>query len=215
MEYHADISKDLSADELALLDASKELWETRTVPAKSLLITQGEQAHSLFYVAKGCLRLYTLDDGKEVTVQFFFEGDFIVPFESIYKNQPSIYTLEAIEASEVWAMHKDCFFAQLDKRPRLHPSLRETACQALLHVVRPLPLAHQIHATAALRGAAEPTPRGVAPCAATLYRLIPRHHACLAQPHPKSPLTRPHFFTFVIVHIGLHRLSLQPEKPML
>lgn len=119
MEYHADISKDLSADELALLDASKALWETRTVPARSLLLEQGKQAQYLYHIKKGCLRLYTLDEGREVTFQFFFEGSFVASFESFYRGGRSEYSLEAVEQTEVIAIRREDFFALLDQIPRL------------------------------------------------------------------------------------------------
>ena len=57
-------------------------------------------ADTLYYIRKGCLRLFFWNDGKDCTFQFFFEGDFVASFDSMYRRQPSLFSLESIEPSE-------------------------------------------------------------------------------------------------------------------
>src|SRR5690606_38463038 len=55
-----------------------------------------------FFVEKGLLRAYMLDDlGKEHLIQFAPENWFIVDRSSVYFNDPSDSFIEAIEDTEV------------------------------------------------------------------------------------------------------------------
>ena len=46
-----------------------------TYPAKTILLNEGEVAKNIYRVENGCLRVYFVHEGKEVTFQFFFEGN--------------------------------------------------------------------------------------------------------------------------------------------
>jgi CRP-like cAMP-binding protein len=46
----------------------------REVPAKTILLREGEVARHMYVVKAGCLRLWFNKDGKDVTFQFLFEN---------------------------------------------------------------------------------------------------------------------------------------------
>lgn len=48
-------------------------------------------------------------NGNEITTQFFFEGKAIASMESLLSGQPSDFTLESIEPSTLYVMHKEQF----------------------------------------------------------------------------------------------------------
>lgn len=81
--------------------------EIETVPAKTLLLEEGKTANRLFLIRKGCLRLFFNNDGKDITFQFFFEGDMVASADSMYWRQPSLFSIESIERSEVMAVKRD------------------------------------------------------------------------------------------------------------
>ena len=76
------------------------------VPAKTVLLQEGDVAHQLFLIEKGCLRAWHNHDGKDVTGQFFFENESVSSIESLRKDIPSQITIEAIEPSVVWWINK-------------------------------------------------------------------------------------------------------------
>ena len=76
----------------------KDLITPLVVPARTLLLEEGQVADTLYYIRKGCLRLFFWNDGKDITFQFFFEGDFVASFDSMYRRQPSLFSLESIRA---------------------------------------------------------------------------------------------------------------------
>ena len=75
--------------------------ETLSIPSKTVLLEEGKIADKIYLVRKGCLRLFFYNEGKDITFQFFFEGDFVASFDSLYRGTPSSFSLESIEPSEV------------------------------------------------------------------------------------------------------------------
>ena len=47
-------------------------FEERTVGRRAVLLPAGKVADSVFYIQSGLLRESFVEDGKDITVQFFF-----------------------------------------------------------------------------------------------------------------------------------------------
>ncbi len=75
--------------------------ETLSILPKTILLEEGKVADRLYLIRKGCLRLFFYNEGKDMTFQFFFEGDFVASFDSLYKRQPSLFFLESIELTQL------------------------------------------------------------------------------------------------------------------
>ncbi len=77
-----------------------------SVPAKSLLLEAGRVADKLYVIVKGAVRMWFNQDGKDVTLQFFFEGTPVCSFESFVKETPSEFNIETIESAEIIVIDK-------------------------------------------------------------------------------------------------------------
>lgn len=75
---------------------------------------EGKIAEKLYLIRKGCLRLFFYNEGKDITFQFFFEGDFVASFDSLYKRTPSLFYLESIEPTELTAIRREDFYNQIN-----------------------------------------------------------------------------------------------------
>lgn len=76
--------------------------KTVAVPKGDFLLKPREVCRHSFFVEKGLLRSYTIDDGgKEHIIQFASENWFMSDRSSAYFNEPSVFYIEAIEDSEV------------------------------------------------------------------------------------------------------------------
>lgn len=84
--------------------------ESLFVPSKTILLEEGKIAKKLYLIKKGCLRLFFYNEGKDITFQFFFEGEMVASFDSMYKHSPSLFFLESIEPTELVAIHRDDFY---------------------------------------------------------------------------------------------------------
>ena len=84
--------------------------EYLSVPSKAILLEEGKVAEKLYLIRKGCLRLFFYNEGKDITFQFFFEGDFVASFDSLYKRTPILFYLESIEPTELTAIRREDFY---------------------------------------------------------------------------------------------------------
>lgn len=76
------------------------------VPAKTILLHEGDIARKAYFIEKGSIRVWFNSNGKDVTFQFFFENDRVSSVESFRKNIPSIAAIETIEPCILWAITK-------------------------------------------------------------------------------------------------------------
>lgn len=84
--------------------------EYLSIPSKTILLEEGKVAEKLYLIRKGCLRLFFYNEGKDITFQFFFEGNFVASFDSLYKRAPSPFYLESIEPTELTAIKREDFY---------------------------------------------------------------------------------------------------------
>jgi len=75
----------------------RHLWKREEANARQLLLKEGDICRKIFVIEKGCIRNWFYHDGKEISFQFFFEGDVVYSSESFRKNTPSAFSIETIE----------------------------------------------------------------------------------------------------------------------
>lgn len=85
------------------------LQERVALPARSVLLREGQIARNYYFVEKGCLRLFFNNNGKDTTVQFFFEKEGVASLESFQKSIPSIFTIETIEPCVLHVLPRSVF----------------------------------------------------------------------------------------------------------
>lgn len=98
------------------IKADKENWEKfknafieTEISSKTVLLNEGEIANKVYFIKKGCLREWFNKDGKDITFQFFFEGQPVASANSFMNNTPSIFTIESIEPSILLSINKADF----------------------------------------------------------------------------------------------------------
>lgn len=82
------------------------LSEEVQVPAKTILLREGDTSKKAFFIKQGCLRLCFNNNGIDTTFQFAFEGQVISSPESFRKNVPSLFTIESVEPSVLLVISK-------------------------------------------------------------------------------------------------------------
>jgi CRP-like cAMP-binding protein len=75
----------------------KPLFIQKEVPARTLLLEEGQVSKTMVFIEKGCLRTWVNNNGKDITTQFFFEGDGVSSIESFMTKKPSLYSIESVE----------------------------------------------------------------------------------------------------------------------
>jgi len=85
------------------------------VPAKTLLLQEGEISEHAYYIEKGVVRAWYNNDGKDVTFQFFMENTMFSSLESFRKGLPSMVSFETIEPCILWKISKSDAEAVLEE----------------------------------------------------------------------------------------------------
>lgn len=91
--------------------------QEHSYPAKTILLEEGNKARYVYFVKKGCLRMWVNNNGTDVTTQFFFEGTAIASLESLFKDEPSDYSLETVEPCSLLRMSKADFLRLKETDP--------------------------------------------------------------------------------------------------
>lgn len=95
------------------------------LPKKKYLLAEGESCTHLYFVAKGCLRLFYLDDkGMEQTIQFALENWWMTDIDAFNRKGKSSFSIQALETTTVLGITKDNWDALLTNYPELEKYYR-------------------------------------------------------------------------------------------
>lgn len=83
------------------------------------LLRMGEQCGHSFFIERGLLRQFTVDEkGKEHIIQFAPENWFIADYESVHFAEPSSYFIEALEDTSVLLLEESFVLELAKTNPR-------------------------------------------------------------------------------------------------
>lgn len=114
-------------------DKFSYLFKRQEIPAKTILLREGEISKNAYLIEKGCLRTWFNNDGNDVTTQFFFEGDSVASIESFRTDQPSFFSIESIEPCVIQTISKKDFQLILDNSPIIKMELEEHIFKRLIY----------------------------------------------------------------------------------
>lgn len=113
-------------------DKFRHLFKRQEIPAKTTLLQEGQISKTAHLLEKGCIRCWFNNNGKDITLQFFFEGEAVSSIESFRTGQPSMFNLETIEPSIIKSISKKDFDYILDNSPILRNEIEEMTLKRLL-----------------------------------------------------------------------------------
>jgi len=110
--------KQLSAyirDKITISDENLEIvfsfFKTMQVKKSEILISPGETSQRIYFVGKGCLRIFFLTEGgTEATRHFAFENQFATALVSFITSQSSKEFVQAIENTELYYIWQNDFY---------------------------------------------------------------------------------------------------------
>ena len=103
------------------------------MPAKTMLLREGEVSVKAYYIIKGCLRLWFNNNGKDITFQFFFEKEGVSSMESFRLQEPSLFNIETIEPCTLLVLTKKTFELLVNDMPGYNDYLHEVLHKRLAH----------------------------------------------------------------------------------
>lgn len=98
--------------------------KSNTAKKGELLLSYGQICKEIYFVKKGCLRLYYIADGVEITVWFSFEDNSAIELSSFLSGKPTEYFIEAIEDSKYLSLNKSELLGLYDSYPEMESIMR-------------------------------------------------------------------------------------------
>lgn len=109
--------------ESGIKELSNKLQSNSISKGESLL-SHSQICNKIYFVTKGCLRLYYIADGVETTVWFSFENNSAIELSSFLSGAPTEYFIEAIEDSEYLSLSKSELLKLYVSYPELESIVR-------------------------------------------------------------------------------------------
>ena len=120
-------------------DEYMRYYNRMEVPAKTVLLKEGDVSQKAFFVEKGCLRVWFNNKGKDVTFQFAFENEILSGAESFRKGIPSFFTIETIEPSVLYWIHKkdlDKILDEINQIPQMKENMLNIVFERQYHYMK-------------------------------------------------------------------------------
>lgn len=93
-------------------------FKPRQVKRKALLVQKGEVSRHVFFISKGCIRLYLVDYRmKEHTILFGTEGYWMGDLQAFINDTVASYNYQALEDTEVMAIHRSSWDKLMSEVP--------------------------------------------------------------------------------------------------
>src|SRR5687768_18459042 len=103
----------------------RHFFRREEIPARTILLQEGQVSERMFYIEKGCIRLSFNKDGKDITFQFFFENEGVSSAESFRSNEPSLFSIETIEPCIVHTLDKKNYAIMIERSALIKQELEE------------------------------------------------------------------------------------------
>lgn len=113
------------------LAAVAPLFVERKYRKGTVIFFDREPGHEMFVIKSGIVKIYKLDDNKEITLALFRAGDFFGEMSLIQPGNTRSATAETIEATSVYTLNRASFRQFLEGSPKLCLKLLEITAQRL------------------------------------------------------------------------------------
>lgn len=82
-----------------------------TFPAGAHLSEAGKTANAIYFIEEGIVRVYTIHDGKEISMDFAFPHSFTTSYASFITQKPAAVNLQAVTPVSGYA----CYYTDLQQ----------------------------------------------------------------------------------------------------
>lgn len=96
-----------------------EYWDSRVLKKKDFLLNPGDICRETAYVNRGCFRRYLISESnKESILNFATEDWWVGDLESFFLEKPTLYTIQALEESEVLTLSRRNYLRVVEIFPK-------------------------------------------------------------------------------------------------
>jgi CRP-like cAMP-binding protein len=89
---------------------TQSLWHKTTALSRNeYLKVKGSSDTNLYFIEKGTMRIFILDELEEKTIRFGYKGEIIAALDSFISEQPSDLYIQALKATQLKVIRKSTF----------------------------------------------------------------------------------------------------------
>jgi CRP-like cAMP-binding protein len=103
----------------------------KKVEKASILVKEGQYSDKLYYIVKGCIRVYYNKEGKEISDWFAFENEFVSSINSFFLSIPSPHYVQAVEDTTFLEITREDAFKLME----IHHSFESLARKAITQIM--------------------------------------------------------------------------------
>lgn len=118
----------------SVLNHQVQFYKRLTLKKGETLIAPGQLVKHFYYVAKGCIYYYKLEDGEQKVLEFYTDDVFFTDLPAYVKGTPSNYYLKATENTIVFAVKKSDAENSFDKSHQLERFGRLSMQEAFMKI---------------------------------------------------------------------------------
>lgn len=89
-----------------VLENQMQFYKKLTLKKGETLVAPGQLVKHFYYVARGCVYYYKMEDGEQKVLEFYTDDVFFTDLPAYVNGKPSNYYLKASEATIVYAIKK-------------------------------------------------------------------------------------------------------------
>jgi CRP-like cAMP-binding protein len=110
-------------------------FEVKKFKKKTTLLEAGKIANEVYFLVSGCIRLFCIKDGEDLSTYFFTENMFAGSYDSFISRKPSKVAIETLEECEVMVLTHESLESLYQVFPKMNEFIRKAIEQrfVLLH----------------------------------------------------------------------------------
>ena len=105
-----DIARELSRRFSTMTHDELDILESVLVPMRfakgEMILREGEVCRNIYYIEKGLVRQFYFKKDKDITENMAVEGSIVMCIESLFKEEPTLLQIKAIEPAIIYALPK-------------------------------------------------------------------------------------------------------------
>jgi CRP/FNR family cyclic AMP-dependent transcriptional regulator len=113
------------------LNSISNLLTEKRYPRGSLLFTEGELGDECYIIKTGTVKIFRMDDTKEVTLAILREGDYLGEMAMMKKGLTRSASAEVMELSSIYSLKGSDFLNFLEEKPKMCIKLLEGTMERL------------------------------------------------------------------------------------
>ncbi|MBO5062016.1 MAG: Crp/Fnr family transcriptional regulator [Prevotella sp.] len=105
-----DIARELARRFSTMTHDELDILESVLVPMRfakgEMILREGEVCRNIYYIEKGLVRQFYFKKDKDITENMAVEGSIVMCIESLFKEEPTLLQIKAIEPAIIYALPK-------------------------------------------------------------------------------------------------------------